>query len=193
MSASQSRVTDENQPRRIRAAIARRWRSTVAGRRSARGAVASGRILAHGDCERRGAGAARPPSRSRARRASKTSIETAALRPTLDDEVEELAPGASEADRAARRDYEFDAHHSDGASAADRGRGAPAHALEDRRLRAGACRRRDDRRRVRAERRRAGPEKGCPVHRRGAGTDQGCAPQRPDGHDVQRRWRHSAP
>ena len=50
-----------------------------------------------------------------------TSIETEALRPTLDDEVEELAPGASEADRAARRDYEFDAHHSDGASAADAG------------------------------------------------------------------------
>ena len=50
-----------------------------------------------------------------------TSIETEPLRPTLDDEVEELAPGASEADRAARRDYEFDAHHSDGASAADPG------------------------------------------------------------------------
>jgi hypothetical protein len=50
-----------------------------------------------------------------------TSIETGALRPTLDDEVEELAPGASEADRAARRDYEFDARHSDSASAADSG------------------------------------------------------------------------
>ena len=48
-----------------------------------------------------------------------TSIETEPLRPTLDDEVEELAPGASEADRAARRDYEFDAHRSDGASGAD--------------------------------------------------------------------------
>ena len=31
-----------------------------------------------------------------------SSIENEALRPTLDDEVEELAPGASEADRAAR-------------------------------------------------------------------------------------------
>ena len=50
-----------------------------------------------------------------------TSIETVPLRPTLDDEVEELAPGASEADRAARRDYEFDAHRSDGASGADPG------------------------------------------------------------------------
>ncbi len=56
-----------------------------------------------------------------ARAAPSTSIETGTLRPTLDDEVEELAPGASEADRAARRDYEFDAHHSDGASARDRG------------------------------------------------------------------------
>ena len=48
-----------------------------------------------------------------------SSAETAALRPTLDDEVEELAPGASEADRAARRDYEFDDHQSGGASAAN--------------------------------------------------------------------------
>jgi SPOR domain len=55
------------------------------------------------------------------RAAPSTSIESGTLRPTLDDEVEELAPGASEADRAARRDYEFDAHHSDGASAADPG------------------------------------------------------------------------
>jgi hypothetical protein len=50
-----------------------------------------------------------------------TAIETQTLRPTLDDEVEELAPGASEADRAARRDYEFDAHHPGGASAANPG------------------------------------------------------------------------
>src|ERR1700678_447649 len=50
-----------------------------------------------------------------------TSIETGALRPTLDDEVEELAPGASEADRAARRDYEFDVPHAAGGSAADAG------------------------------------------------------------------------
>ncbi len=42
-------------------------------------------------------------------------IETAALRPTIDEEVEELAPGASEADREARQDYEFDAHRADGA------------------------------------------------------------------------------
>ena len=55
------------------------------------------------------------------RAAPATSIEPGTLRPTLDDEVEELAPGASEADRAARRDYEFDARHSDSASAADPG------------------------------------------------------------------------
>jgi hypothetical protein len=55
------------------------------------------------------------------RAAPLTPIETGALRPTLDDEVEELAPGASEADRAARRDYEFDGRHSDSASAADPG------------------------------------------------------------------------
>src|SRR6202035_5315963 len=60
-------------------------------------------------------------SRLVVRAAASTSIETGALRPTLDDEVEELSPGASEADRAARRDYEFDAHHSDSASAADAG------------------------------------------------------------------------
>ncbi|HEY1782522.1 MAG TPA: SPOR domain-containing protein [Roseiarcus sp.] len=41
-------------------------------------------------------------------------LETAALRPSIDEEVEELAPGASEADREARQDYEFDAHRGDG-------------------------------------------------------------------------------
>ena len=46
-------------------------------------------------------------------------IESASLRPTIDDEVEELAPGASEADRAARQDYEFDAHRSEDASEAE--------------------------------------------------------------------------
>jgi hypothetical protein len=65
--------------------------------------------------------ARRPAEAPVVRAAPSTSIETGALRPTLDDEVEELAPGASEADRAARRDYEFDARHSDSASAADPG------------------------------------------------------------------------
>lgn len=44
-------------------------------------------------------------------------IENVNLRPTIDEEVEELAPGASEADRAARRDYEFDVQSSNGAPA----------------------------------------------------------------------------
>jgi SPOR domain len=65
--------------------------------------------------------ARRPVEAPVVRATPSTSIETGALRPTLDDEVEELAPGASEADRAARRDYEFDARHSDSASAADPG------------------------------------------------------------------------
>jgi sporulation related protein len=39
------------------------------------------------------------------------SIETGALRPAI-DETEDLIPAASEADRAARQDYEFDAHRS---------------------------------------------------------------------------------
>ena len=114
-----------------------------------------------------------------------TSIETEALRPTLDEEVEELAPGASEADRAARRDYEFDAHRSDGASAAEPGEerrpmrwkiAVSALALAGVAM-IGAV--------FALQRRGAGPEKGSPVHRRGSGTDQGRAAQRPDGHDFQ--------
>ncbi len=42
---------------------------------------------------------------------STRSIETGALRPAI-DETEELIPAASEADRAARQDYEFDASRS---------------------------------------------------------------------------------
>ena len=63
--------------------------------------------------------ARRPAEAPVVRAAPSTSIEPSTLRPSLDDEVEELAPGASEADRAARRDYEFDARHADAASAAD--------------------------------------------------------------------------
>jgi hypothetical protein len=46
-------------------------------------------------------------------------IENAALRPAIDEEMEEVVPGASEADREARQDYEFDAHGSPGASVAE--------------------------------------------------------------------------
>ena len=42
---------------------------------------------------------------------SARSIEVGTLRPAI-DEAEELVPGASEADRAARRDYEFDTPRS---------------------------------------------------------------------------------
>ena len=42
---------------------------------------------------------------------SARSLETAALRPAI-DETEDLIPAASEADRAARQDYEFDAPRS---------------------------------------------------------------------------------
>jgi hypothetical protein len=64
---------------------------------------------------------ARPAAEAAARAKPVGSIETEPLRPTLDDDVEGLAPGASDDDRAARRDYEFDARHSDRASAADPG------------------------------------------------------------------------
>jgi hypothetical protein len=46
-------------------------------------------------------------------------VENAALRPTIDEEMEELVPGASKADRQARQDYEFDAHGAPGASVAE--------------------------------------------------------------------------
>ncbi|MGH6796938.1 MAG: SPOR domain-containing protein [Roseiarcus sp.] len=67
-----------------------------------------------------GGTSARPVAEPAAAHAdSPASFENDALRPTIDEEVEELAPGASEADREARQDYEFDAHRSDGASAAE--------------------------------------------------------------------------
>ena len=54
----------------------------------------------------------RAASRNRTReRGVARSIETAALRPAI-DETEDLIPAASEADRAARQDYEFDAPRS---------------------------------------------------------------------------------
>jgi hypothetical protein len=56
--------------------------------------------------------AARPvPELDRRGAESARAIETGALRPTI-DETEDLIPGASEADRAARRDYEFDGPRS---------------------------------------------------------------------------------
>jgi hypothetical protein len=111
MSASQSRVTDEINldefERRLRAAGAQQAQVEDPLAELSRLVEFSHMGIANGDT----APARRGPEPA-ARAASLTPIETEALRPSLDDEVEELAPGASDADRAARRDYEFDAHHS---------------------------------------------------------------------------------
>ena len=120
MSASGSRAMDEINldefERRLRAAGAQQSQTEDPLAELSRLVEFSHMGIANGETPARRA--AEAPA---ARAAPSTSIETGALRPTLDDEVEELAPGASEADRAARRDYEFDARHSDSASAADPG------------------------------------------------------------------------
>jgi hypothetical protein len=120
MSASGSRAMDEINldefERRLRAAGAQQSQTEDPLAELSRLVEFSHMGIANGETPAR-----RPAEAPVARAAPSTSIETGALRPTLDDEVEELAPGASEADRAARRDYEFDARHSDSASAADPG------------------------------------------------------------------------
>src|SRR3984885_1628841 len=120
MSASGSRAMDEINldefERRLRAAGAQQSQTEDPLAELSRLVEFSHMGIANGETA--------PPRRAAepaARAAPLSTIETGALRPTLDDEVEELSPGASEADRAARRDYEFDAHHSDSASAADAG------------------------------------------------------------------------
>jgi hypothetical protein len=124
MSASQSRVTDEINldefERRLRAAGAQQ--SQVEDPLAELSRLVE---FTHMGIENGDAAPARRAPEPAARATSLTPIETGAFRPSLDDEVEELAPGASDADRAARRDYEFDAHHSAGASA--------LHAGEERR------------------------------------------------------------
>jgi hypothetical protein len=62
--------------------------------------------------------ARRAPQPAVARSEPLAAVESERLRPTLDAEVEDLVPAASEDDRAARQDYEFDAHGPDGHSAA---------------------------------------------------------------------------
>jgi SPOR domain len=118
MSASQSRATDEINldefERRLRAAGAQAARAEDPLAELSRLVEFSHMGIANGETAPRRAAEpavtlAKPPS----------AVQTAALRPSLDDEVEELAPGASEADRAARGDYEFDAHHSDSDAGAD--------------------------------------------------------------------------
>jgi sporulation related protein len=120
MSASGSRAMDEINldefERRLRAAGAQQSQTEDPLAELSRLVEFSHMGIANGEPApaRRGAEPA-------ARAAPLSTIEIGTLRPTLDDEVEELAPGASEADRAARRDYEFDAHPSDSAFAADAG------------------------------------------------------------------------
>jgi SPOR domain len=115
MSASQSRVTDEINldefERRLRAAGAQQARVEDPLEELSRLVEFSHLGISNGETPARRA--AEPVA---ARPEPLTAIQTAKLRPSLDDEVEELSPGASEADREARRDYEFDARHSDGAS-----------------------------------------------------------------------------
>ena len=120
MSASGSRAMDEINldefERRLRAAGAQQSQAEDPLAELSRLVEFSHMGISNGETPAR-----RPTEAPVARAAPSTSIEPGTLRPTLDDEVEELAPGASEADRAARRDYEFDARHSDSASAADPG------------------------------------------------------------------------
>jgi cell division septation protein DedD len=120
MSASGSRVTDEINldefERRLRAAGAQSARAEDPLAELSRLVEFSNMGISNGEtAPKRASEPALAPGPARK---TLPTIETATLRPTLDDEVEELAPGASEADRAARRDYEFDARHS-GGSAAD--------------------------------------------------------------------------
>ncbi len=120
MSASGSRAMDEINldefERRLRAAGAQQSQAEDPLAELSRLVEFSHMGISNGETPAR-----RPTEAPVARAAPSTSIEPGTLRPTLDDEVEELAPGASEADRAARRDYEFDARHPDSASAPDPG------------------------------------------------------------------------
>jgi hypothetical protein len=120
MSISGSRATDEINldefERRLRAAGAQQSQAEDPLAELSRLVEFSHMGISNGETPAR-----RPAEAPVVRVAPSTAIETGTLRPTLDDEVEELAPGASEADRAARRDYEFDARHSDSASASDPG------------------------------------------------------------------------
>src|ERR1700729_1707313 len=120
MSASGSRAMDEINldefERRLRAAGAQQSQAEDPLAELSRLVEFSHMGIANGETQAR-----RPAEAPVVRAAPPTSIEPGTLRPTLDDEVEERAPGASEADRAARRDYEFDARHSDSASATDPG------------------------------------------------------------------------
>jgi SPOR domain len=107
MSASGSRATDEINldefERRLRAAGAQQAHVEDPLEELSRLVEFSHMGIANGETPARRA--AEPAAGSE----RLTSIETEPLRPTLDNDVEGLAPGASEEDRAARRDYDFDA------------------------------------------------------------------------------------
>jgi hypothetical protein len=114
MGASGSRVTDEINLDEFE----RRLRAAGAGQARAEDPLAElSRLVEFSHM-----GIGETPARRAAERPvarAEPLIENEALRSTLDEEVEEIAPGASEADRAARQDYEFDVHRSGGASAAE--------------------------------------------------------------------------
>ena len=114
MGASGSRVTDEINldefERRLRAAGAQQARAEDPLAELSRLVEFSHMGIGETPARR----AAEPPAAR-----AEPLIENEALRSTLDEEVEEIAPGASEADRAARQDYEFDVHRSGGAAAAE--------------------------------------------------------------------------
>ena len=118
MSASGPRATDEINldefERRLRAAGAQQARAEDPLSELARLVEFSHMGISNGEAPaRRGA----EPAAARAD--SPASLEKDALRPTLDEEVEEIAPGASEAEREARQDYAFDAHPPHDASAGE--------------------------------------------------------------------------
>ena len=107
MSASGSRAGDEINleefERRLRAAGAQQARVEDPLAELSRLVEFSHFGISNGETPARRAG---EPNRTGAQSAQ--PIENASLRPTIDEQVEELAPGASEADRAARQDYEFE-------------------------------------------------------------------------------------
>jgi SPOR domain len=114
MSGSGSRVTEEINldefERRLRAAGAQAARAEDPLAELSRLVEFSHMGISNGEAGPRRAEPAIGPAKP------STSIENAALRPTLEEEVEEISPGASEADREARQDYEFDNYSSDGAA-----------------------------------------------------------------------------
>ena len=119
MSASQSRMDEINLDefeRRLRAAGAQQAQAEDPLAELSRLVEFSHMGIANGEPAPRRAAETTPSAKSL------NPVEAEPFRPSLDDEVEGLAPGASDDERAARRDYEFDARHSEGASAESAGK-----------------------------------------------------------------------